>query len=506
MRVAKNGESRTRRGICGWLIAAVLVAGTLPATLVLAQVSLGGEFRARPERQMDPGPQAITFPRKFEVLGPEVETLGFAVTQPGPLAIDVQAEGAPILVTLQSADGKPITQPTQGGALRLNVNVTPEDVRRSLFWTVQVRLAQPMPPKQGGRAAGSVNVFSPPVDGPTVQRAIEAASNQAKQLPSAQEMQGGAEQLIAQLDQAFQQRKAQFEQQQEQRSAALLEQVRPQVEAIRLATSQGAVRAQSPVSLIQEPSVTGPTVAVPLPGASGATGTGSPPPVQPPPPNPVITSISASQGQRGDPVVIRGTGFGTVRQHVIFDFGPERFWHASDVGNVWSNTQIITKVPFGAPTPAVNGRILLIVGGTRSNYVPFRFEPRLQIREIRSTADKILMAPVRSSANEVITHTRSNPNFASGSEGNDEFMRGTRLRNGWVVDSVTVTCRNDSVIRCDGGAQVWDFKPGTDWPYLNVRWWLPPDNFIPLNFSRTYYSFAVRIVGPEGVPDGVVIP
>jgi hypothetical protein len=96
-------------------------------------------------------------------------------------------------------------------------------------------------------------------------------------------------------------------------------------------------------------------------------------------------------------------------------------------------------------------------------------------------------------------------NFLFGDKDNDEFMISTRLKNGWVTDSAFVTCRHDSTVACNGGAYVWDLKPGTDWPYLNVRWWLNPDAPFS-NFAHTWYSFAVRIVGPKGLPDGVAVP
>jgi hypothetical protein len=164
------------------------------------------------------------------VQGPESDSFGFAVTQAGPIAIDVQAQGAPLLVTLQSTGGRSITQPATGG-LRMSYTVTPQDVQRTLFWYVEIRLAQPMPPFQGGRASGTVNVQHPPVNTTQVQAAVAAqqqvVQQQAAQLESQAKQMGP--QTVAQMEQAFQQRKARFQQEQMARRSAMMAKIQPQV-------------------------------------------------------------------------------------------------------------------------------------------------------------------------------------------------------------------------------------------------------------------------------------
>jgi hypothetical protein len=131
----------------------------------------------------------------------------------------------------------------------------------------------------------------------------------------------------------------------------------------------------------------------------------------------------------------------------------------------------------------------------------------LEPREISATMDRVLKWPVEqdSPAHEI---RRNSENFFTGFSDNDVLFGNTRLMNGWLVDHATVTCRNwpDYYFAqpCDGGAYVWEIKQGTDWPYLNVRWWL---NAAPIfDWSHVRYRFAVRIIGPQGVPDGVVVP
>lgn len=233
----------------GWsyaMFATVALLAACSSTDQVAQTEEGGvESRALPQMQRPTKPgkpaqpgapsqanvQLPTFPKNFEVQGPESDSFGFAVTQPGLVTVDVQAQGAPVVVTLQSPSGPPITQ--QGkGALKLDYNMTPQDVQRSMFWTVQIRLAQPAPPRQGGRASGTVNVQHPPVDQAAVQKTMQALVAQQKQ-PSPQEIQSAGAKVAAQMEQAFQQRKTQFEQQQLQRRANLYARIKPQVDQLR---------------------------------------------------------------------------------------------------------------------------------------------------------------------------------------------------------------------------------------------------------------------------------
>lgn len=183
-----------------------------------------------------------TFPRKFEVQGPESDSFGFAVTQPGPIAVEVQVQESPMVVTLQSlGGGQPIIQ-RGTGLLRLFYNVTPQDVQRSLFWQVQIRAwceDDCLTAGKRPRATGSVMVQHPQVDQAAVQRAMQLVAAQQKQ-PSSQEIQSAGAEAAAQMEQAFQQRKAQFEQHQRQRHDALYAQIRPQVDQLRNRMGMGA--------------------------------------------------------------------------------------------------------------------------------------------------------------------------------------------------------------------------------------------------------------------------
>lgn len=455
--------------------------------------------------------QLPTFPQKFDVQGPESDSFGFAVTQPGPVVIDVQGQGAPVMVTLQSPGGQPIAQQATGN-LRMNYTVTAQDVQRSLFWTVYLRLVQPAPPQMGGRAEGTINVQHPPVNQAAVQQAIQAMAAQQKQ-PAQEDQRSGA-QAVAQMDQALQQRKAQFEQQQMQRRAALHAQIQPQLDQLRSRTggqvrSRGveggegaspegeigtrALRGERLLTPLEKPAVINP---VPVPQTS------APQSVMP---NPVIASLSVAQGQPGDPVMITGSAFGSDGGEVHFVIASGKDLVAPP-GVIWNDTQIFAVVPDATGLLGFNGTVYIkrTAGNVNSNLMPFRFNPSLEVRELRATMDRVLKWPVDqgSPADRI---KRESANFLAGFKDNDVLFGNTRLKNGWVEDEAFVYCGNTYYpYMCDGGAYVWEIKRGTDWPYLNVRWWMNPAPFA--NYSNLYYRFAVRIVGPKGVPDGIVVP
>jgi len=477
--------------------------------------------------------QQATFPQKFNVQGPETQVFGFAVTQPGPMVVDVQGLGAPVIVTLQSSGGQPTAQQAIGN-LRLNYNVTPQDVQKSLFWTVQIRLAQPMPAQQGGRATGSLNVQCPPVNPTAVQQALQAAAAQRRQ-PTDQDQAQAAAHAKAQMDAAFQAHKAQLEQHQQQRRAALMAAVQPLLAQMQTQTQAGAaVRPRgvedTPASdsasapgedetsrAIRSRGVEGPSTNE-TPPASGedvttrGTFSGSALRLSPTMvmPNPAIASACVSgqtpcvtKGQPGDPVMITGSGFGSGGEvHFVIGSGKDV---SAPAGTVWTDTQIFTSVPDGTGLLAFNGQVYIKrTSDLRlSNLVGFRFEPLMEVRQITATSDRRLQGPVwQSSPPNRIQHSRDGADFLFTSNGNDELFIQTRLKNTWMIDRADVFCEPSY---CNGGAYALTTYPGTDWPYLNVRWWLNPD--APFyNFSHVYYQFAVRIVGPKGVPDGVVVP
>jgi hypothetical protein len=265
------------------------------------------------------------------------------------------------------------------------------------------------------------------------------------------------------------------------------------------------------------PALLQPVQTAPASGTSGTVTANQPPNVtttsppsssttQPPATtSPAITMLSVAQGQPGDPVMINGTNFGSGLGEIHFVIGPGIDLQAP-AGAVWTDTQIFTTVPDKTGVVGFNGTVYVKRAADQklSNLAAFTFQPTLDIREIKATSDRALTAPLGVCNPDCVKHWRSMNNIFAGDTNNDVLFNSTRLKNSWVVDDVTVTCINDSTNACNGGAYVWDSKKGTDWPYLNVRWWLNPDSMF--YFSRIVYNFSVRIVGPKGVSDGVAMP
>ena len=534
---------KQRRELLGIVLVGILAgcSGTGPMT---DSGSGGAESRglAQMQRPMLPGSpaqgqsnaQLPTFPQKFDVQGPESDSFGFAVTQPGPVVVDVQNQGAPVIVTLQGPASQPISQ--QGaGQVRLAYTVTPQDIQNGVLWGVQIRLAQPAPPQQGGRAGGSVMVQHPPVNQAVIQQAVQARATQQKQL-SPQEQQQASAQAAAQMEQAFQQRKAQFDRQQLDRRAALHAQIQPQLDQLRSrmagqvrprgveggegtpaeagASTEGeigtrALRGERLSIPLEKPPVIN-MVPVPQTSASqqAATQAGSGPAPQTVMPNPAIASLSVAQGQPGDPVMINGSGFGTSGGEVHFVLGPNQ-----DVlyqGQTWwYDNQILVNVPDVAGLRAYNGFVYLIRNPdkVKTPLTPFRFEPAQEYRSIIFTGDKRIGGPGRdykivggtsNLGHHQIIHDNANPFW--GFKGNDEFFTNARLSNDWIFDDVYLT----PTYFKRGGAYIQEKKVGTNWPYFNVRFWI--DGCFGDTASQGNYIYLISIKGPKGVPDGVAVP
>lgn len=442
--------------------------------------------------------QSPTWPQKFTVEGPEASTFGFAVTQPGTIAVEIQTQGAPVVATLLGPAPQPIQQ--QGsGVLRLSYNALPQDVQKSVFWTVSIRLAQPASPGQAAVANGVIGVQSPPVDRSQVEAAVRAVQAQAQtarpQLEAAAAQ--GQERLRAQIGAALQQQRSELQQQQTQRRAALMTQAQPAVERLRAAQRGGAVTTRA---------VKGPQTGVlraPSEAARMLTIA------------PAMAALSVGTGQPGDPIVINGTNFGSAGGEVHFQIAPTADVIAvKDV--VWTDTQIVATVP--GPN---NGGLVAFNGNVyvkrpdqmRSNALPFGFVPTMERRMILIpsaafppvTSDSVLP---RYAGDELVTVSflgikRRNSQCFYTPRGEDRFFINTRLKNGWKVYGTPLVYSAHS-FNTGGGAYLTKSFVGTDGPYVDVRWWINIGAFC--FFSEFGYAVTIPIEGPLGTPDGVVAP
>jgi hypothetical protein len=418
--------------------------------------------------------QLPAFPQKFDLQGPETDSFGFAVTQPGPIQVDVEAQGAPVIVTMQHLTSPPLSQ--QGiGQIHLAYQVTPQDVQKSALWVVRIRLAQSLIPLQLGRAGGTIMVQHPPADTATVQAQTTALAEQERanqgRLAAEAEAQSRAD---------FQQFKARIEQQHMERQASERAQNQGIIDQLR-AKAGGMIRSR------------------------GIT--------------PVIDRLNKNQGQPKDQVIVYGRNFGTGGE-VRFQVGPNI--RGNGVVEAWSDTVVVVDVPDASGLLQFDGNISISTGQVQSNALPFRFVPVPEVREIRSTRGDISIAQpgsviagqnrpadkapdpqgvgVSGSGGggwERITHDNTTFMQLGGSKGNDIFFPTTRLQNGWVVQDIKPKAEGCGTPFCTGVIVV-DSRMGTDTPFFNVRWWYDA-------LANLKYRFSIWIVGPRGVPDGIAM-
>lgn len=465
---------------------------------------------AQPGVPGQPNAQLPAYPQKFEVKGPEVNSFGFAVTQPGPVVVEVQSQGAPVIVTLQGSGSQPMSQ--QGtGPVRLSYMITPQDVQNAPFWRVQIRLAQPVPPQQGGRAEGMITIQHPPVNQAAMEQVIRSRVKQRRE-PSEQEQQQAAAQTTAKMEAAFQQHKAQFDRQQMDRRAAMMSQLQPQLDQLR-GKMGGQVRPRSVEGGEGTPADPGAATE----GEIGTRALTMPQrtlkivPLAPPvAPNPVIASVNVTQGQPGDPVMITGTGFGTGGE-VHFVIAPGRDLVAPAAA-IWSDTQIFTTVPDAAGVLGFNGTVYIKrpVDNVNSNIVPFRFNPAMELRQITlMTESQLQQFNGVSAFNQNGYYVRRLHSFMFwGPAGNDHIYMNARLKNGWIVSQVPLVYLSHPT-STDGGAYLEESHVGTDRPHMNVRFWVDcwaSNMFSGGSVPILDYSISMLIQGPKGVPDGVAVP
>jgi hypothetical protein len=538
---------RKKRVSIWFLGLGLLVFGLNGASSVTADEPQHGEVESRGmpsiPQKLQPSAakpmQEPSWPQKFNVRGPETDSFGFAVTQPGPIIIDVQSQGPPITVTLRGPGLSPHME-RGAGSVRLTHQVAAQDVAQGMFWSISIGLQQPGP----AQAVGQVMVQHPPADPAKVQAAV-AAQQQSVQQQAAQRqatMQQAGAQATVQMEAAFQQRKAQFEQQRHQRHAALMAQAQPMIDRLRM-KGPGQVRTRgveesdsAPAEASSQESTdiesrgvsktrpTGPMVQAqpntsPFAKKPQLQGTNTSPPLQSTSsaltymPDPVITALSVTQGQPGDPVMINGTGFSDGGGEVHFVIGPGKDLIAP-AGVVWQNDQIFATVPEAVGLVGFSGIAYVVRASDKrkSNVTQFEFKPDLELRILTPIRSDVVLQPFdgidlslacRNFAIGDGDHcwtARINPYVFWGPKGNDQFFVNARLQNGWLVfQEPTLYFPLPSYM--NGGAYHVESRVATDSPYVNIRWWIP-GGVVPI--QKLAYGYSMLIQGPKGVPDGVV--
>ena len=438
------------------------------------------------------------WPQSFVAATDKPAGVVFVVTQPGPISVSVQS-AAPILVTLFGPLPKPVQQ--QGaGNLQLEYVATAADVQRSYLWTVQISSSAPQP------VQGMISVSHPPANMSLASMQIQLAQKRyAQHHASDAARQAVANQAIAAQEQAKQQAQQQLASAQALKTQQLLKSLgAPAVQSRGISTPIAAVG--TPTTL--RPSITGPI----------------PPPPPPPPPPPTISSLSVSEGQPGDPVLIGGSSLGFSGQvHFLVNPGMDLVAPV----DYWSNTQILAHVPkasgilryVGSVYVSTPYKTVLMVQPVFQPSPPqqFIFDPLIDSQIISVSAlDKNVANPNGGCTEPWVCGSGWNASLCSvpipgcsanhyswiGSfTGYDEWYLVTTLQNGWLVDSASLLLDCwDSQASGPGNASIVTSRPGTPSLYTKVQWSETTQmSQGGLQTQDACYGLFIKIKGPLGV-------
>jgi len=512
----------------GGAIFTCLIAGLVGYAPVFADEEKPDEVESRGmpkiERPMQPGMsvapgapgqqkfQLPTWPQKFTVEDRKPASLGFAVTQPGPLLVDVQWQGPPLEATLRGPSAQPIVQRGQG-QVRLAYQVTPQDVQNGVLWLVNLGLL----PNTKGQATGQVTVQYPPANEAQAEAAVRARVGQAQQQAKL-----NPAQIQTHIQTILQARRNEDARQYQEYVKGTV----VQAEALlKQKGFQGQIQSRA---LPPSPGSASKSQQLPPEARKNLKG------IFPPAP-PHIDKLSVTYASPGANVVIEGSGFTNSVGHVHMTttnaaVQPEARVVTDAAGPIWSDTLIRVTVPELTGVTVYNANLFVVIepdpntGPQFSNWAPILFVPRQQARVLTmvSPFDRRLaststysqetggaMTEASVIGNE-IHHNRVaasifNPgDIFFGKDGRDWFFENTTLQNGWRVTCVEVIPYD--LRSCNPTNTVYGIPPLTG-AYvsqsdqtlkLQVRWWF--EAFIP-GMSYTYL-FVIR--GPENVPDGVL--
>lgn len=463
------------------------------------------------------GPPA--FPQKFELRGPEAASFGFAVTQPGPIAIEVRAQSPQALrVTLT---GPSRIENAGAGRVGLRYDVSPQDIQRGILWSVSITRQTPSPEP----LAGEVDVRSPPGDPGAARQAAALRPTQQQMDQAVAVMNANVEQYLATRHTQFIQQLKMRDQNEQQKLQAILATrgaattgVAPPAGADKVRTravggSLSNIQAQVE-QLRQDPNIRKQA------------------PSQPPAP-PQIATLEQTSGGPLSAVAINGANFGgggrvmlsvpagTVIPcancaPVVSSNLPDQALAATIAS--WSDNRIVITLPNLTGVFQYSAQIFVVrADNAYSNRAGFGFVPRQEVRYLRGVpgdrryTTSVVTQPMPSlDATPQMMHVRI-PAFPFsefvGEKGNDELFLSTDLKNGWTVSNVKLFPIGEqprlppeinSILRDAGGAYIEGTPSGTDL-YLNVRWWI--------NALRPYmqYMWSIEIIGPAGIPDGAVV-
>jgi hypothetical protein len=455
-----------------WIVLAGVAAVTLSA-----QAQAGGE---------------PTWPQKFEIRQGENRGFAFVVTQPGPVSVNITSQGAPITVTLSGPTAEPFTQ-TGSGTINISHSETAAEVQRSAIWLVIISSGSGAPSKGKAPpvvASGMITVTHPRGDMRVAEAEVQRKLSAHRPVATTAAV---STHVVSPMQAAYAQQLAMNQAHEKQ---ALMGQIHQHPPVSPMAAKPMAKTA---------PKTTAPGVRTS--GNSGSNSGSGSTTSSAPAAAPVITSLSVSHGQPGDPILINGSGFGATqgqsKVHLIV--GPGKDVTTGQV-DFWSDNQIMTYVPFKDSLQKFSGEMYFQGANGKSNLVQFEYDPLMQFVVLDLKLQNLVQAAGGFASikgpnscrftdtgpwepGTCVDHSVS-PNTAfNWTNNDDEFFQNLRMKNGWTTAEVDFRGEPGA----GGGAYLAEERTGSNSPYAKVHWWLNP-------FGEAWYTLTITISGPSGLP------
>jgi hypothetical protein len=459
--------------------------------------------------QAQPAQVSTAMPRQFELAANERMSWALVIGKPGAVDIQVRANRGPVIVTLTRPGGQTVER-SGSDEVRIQTQATEQDVGGGQIWILGVRA--PSGAAAGIKAAdrevkadlsivtrGTVVANHPPGDQKRAQAEAQQRAQKMRQLSAAPQP------LVVEADARAMTQQAEARRAEQQR--ALIEQLR------------AALAGGQPLQQGSAPARPAPTQVASTPGAPqllkgrqlpatppASSGNAAPVGSQGGPATAAVASISSlsvGRGVPGDPVMIKGTGFGAQQGTVRIAVAAGQVLAAPVL--VWTDTSVLVRVPdaTGIPAPYKGQLSLERSGGPQASSASFEFLPMTETRILAPQLGQFAI----DNPGEVSTNV-CHPGCAYGFDigllffghrGSDSYFRNVTLKNGWTVAMVTLVHANGQ--RFDSGvwtensadASLVESHAGTSSPYVKVGWWHDA-------FSSVAYWPRIVIQGPKGVP------
>lgn len=435
----------------------------------------------------------------FDRLSPASVAVGLGLTQAGPILVELHWSGAAELqVALREAgQGSDILrQSVRGGRAQAQLTIAPEQVRRQPLWAVVVTGVAGV---QGKLVVSFPKGQTQAVE-QSVQRLRESQGAQGKQARLA-----ARPRLVTQVSAAMQRPRAPFV------AAAVAQQgrmVTPATRSVAPAPSATVPALSGPVQVSQAQAAVAPEVRL----ARAASGD-----VILPRSRIVVEGKGLAAGQKvhfiwpvhsGEDVVVASQG--PSADSLVVDL-PEGAGFAAPVnvplwvegaGGLMSNRVQFTLTP---ERETLELDLRDFAGELMTDHWGFVvFEPLMRdpywplVDPLGSTKFSALALPDAQMLSAAFQHKmvmidaqRTSLLWYFGGKGDDEYLKNTRLKNGWVVQGVHFDVEGSSAYG-GYGAQLIEHRIGTPSLFAKVHWWYDAAGYVS-------YRVGYVIEGPKGV-------